>query len=288
MTQAMECVLTRSPGTAAGLLATPFYFQGAPLETFGWEATADWSDYATLNRKRFSRPVAMQLVTYEFDTMFADYLYTDVPAGLQSFVQRFAPLSLRGQPIDAISAVHPFFAPPMARLDELRRLARSLTPMRLTMADPAVVRTAVAAKKPVNAAHLGISSEVTLRTVRQEERMGEPEALYAHLVFVQYVPVSLARSKKGVDVKLTVKTLPSSKCTIARLAKFYYGDASKVQAIYNRNKPWLGHFGRGENLRAIATGTIQQTKRTKSLHALLAKHPQIIIPALKPSAATTT
>jgi hypothetical protein len=244
VTQAMECVLTRSPGTAAGLLATPFYFQGAPLETFGWEATADWSDYATLNRKRFSRPVAMQLVTYEFDTMFADYLYTDVPAGLQSFVQRFAPLSLRGQPIDAISAVHPFFAPPMARL--------------------------------------------TLRTVRQEERMGEPEALYAHLVFVQYVPVSLARSKKGVDVKLTIKTLPSSKCTVARLAKFYYGDASKVQAIYNRNKPWLGHFGRGENLHAIAVGAVKQTKRTKSLRALLAKHPQIIIPALKPSAATTT
>jgi hypothetical protein len=278
VTQAMECVLTRSPRTAPGLLAQPFYFQGAPMETFGWEYTAEWSEYATLGRKRYSRPVAPQLVTYEFDTMFADYLYTDVPTALQTYVTRVhaGPMA----PIDAIST-HPFFAPPMARMNELRRLARSLTPMVLTMADPKIVKAVAATKQPVNAANLGISSEVTLRSVRQEERMGEPDALYAHVTFVEYVAVSLARSK--LPVNLTIKTLPSNKCSVARLAKFYYGDAANVKPIYNRNKPWLAHFTRNENLRAIALGEAGHSKRMKSLKALLAKHPQVIVPALKPS-----
>lgn len=287
----LQCVLTRSPRTAPGILATPFYFQTAPIETFGYEQAAEWLDYSTLGRKRFSRAGAVQLVQFAFDVMFADYLIEPPPKALQQYVRNLEGLGLNPLMIDAIST-HPFFAPPKARLRELRRIMRSYTPFVMTMADSAVLKPPSGASIQKNVGD-ALSLEVTLRSVRQEERAGEPDAVYANVQFVEFLPIQLTTRRGGAKGttstrKLTIRTLKNDEITVARLARKFYGDASKVNSIYSLNKPWLKEFGRDEHLRAIALGQVPQTTRNKRLRALLKKHPQIIVPALQGAAATTS
>lgn len=288
----LQCVLTRSPRTAPGILAVPFYFQAAPIENFAYETTADWADYDTLGRRRFSRPTSMQLVPITFDTIFTDYLFDDVPAALQTYVKNLEALGLGSLSLDAISS-HPFFARPGARLRELRIIEASMTPLVLTVADDSILKTPVGNAVAINTGDQ-ISMEATLRTVRQEERAGEPDALYCSVSFMQYAPIDLAtttrggaKGAEGGTRKLTIRTLKNDEITLARLAKKFYGDASKVTAIYALNKPWLAEIGRNENLRALALGQAPASTRNKRLTALLKKHPQIIVPALKGAAATT-
>lgn len=288
----VRCVLTRSPRTAAGMLAVPFYFQSAPIENFAVEETAEWTDFDTLGRKRFSRPTSMQLVPITFDTVFTDFLMDEVPRALQQYLGNLTALGLSQFSIDAISS-HPFFAPPGERVRELRAIERSMTPFVLTVADDSILKVPVGNAVSINTGD-EISMEATLRTVRWEERAGEPDALYVTASFMQYAPIDLAtttrggaKGAEGGTRKLTIRTLKNDEITIARLAKKFYGDASKVTAIYALNKPWLQEIGRNENLRSLALGTAPSNTRNKRLTALLKKHPQIIIPVLKGAAATT-
>ena len=290
----LMCVLTRGPRTKAGILAQPFYFQAGPIENFGYETAVEFADYDTISRRRFSRPVSKQLTNYVLDTIFTNYLMEDVPHALYGYVANLLALGVEpGRLLDPISS-HPFFSPPDVRIDQLRTIQDSLTPVILTMADSAVLR-APAAGSVGGSAGNDLSVEVTLRNVKQEERAGETDALYVQCTFVDFGVVQLKTVKRGGakghtatgDTKLTIRTLDAPRCTIARIAKWKYGDASKTAAIYGANKPWLKEFGKDENLRAIATGTVTQTDRMKRLKALLAKHPQIIIPPLKKAAATT-
>jgi hypothetical protein len=288
-------VLTRSPRTLAGVLAVPFYFQAGPIETFAFETAMEFSDYATISGHRFSRPVGEQLTTYTLDTMFTDYLMDDVPHALQGYVDKLTRLGLNPQKLDAIST-HPFFAPPEDRLNQLRHIQAAKTPLVLTMADSSIIRAPGGGQLAAGSTGAALSVEVTLRSVRQEERAGEVDAIYVQCTFVGYHVVQLKTAKRGGtkgstatgDTKLTILRLDSPRCTVARLAKHYYGDASKVGPIFSKNK-WLADakVGRNENLRAIAAGDVRQTTRMKSLKALFKKHPQILIPPLRTAAATT-
>jgi hypothetical protein len=287
----LQAVLTRSPRTAPGILAHPFYFQTAPIESFSFEQVAEWLDYSTLGRKRFSRPGAVQLTPFQLDVLFADYLIEPVPMQLRTYVSNLAALGLNPLSIDAISS-HPFFSTPKARLKELRRILRSYSPMILTLADSAVLKPPSANSIASNLGE-ALSLEVTLRNVRQEERAGEPDAVYCTVQFMEYQPLQLTQRRGGAKGttgtrKLTIKKLADDEITVARLARKFYGDASKVNSIYSLNKPWLKEFGRDEHLRAIALGLVPQTTRNKRLRALLKKHPQIIVPALHGAAATTS
>jgi len=291
MASRLECVLTRGPRTKPGILPQAFYFQTGPIESFAFESIAEWSDYDTLGRKRFSRPNSVQLIPIAFDTVFMDYLFEEVPAALQQYVRNLSALGLPATAIDGVST-HPYFAPPEARVVELRAIQRSLTPVILTIADSDVLRAPAAPSVGLNTSSQ-LSLEVTLRNVRDEQRAGEPDARYVNVQFVQYAPIELAQSKRGGTkgtagtTKLTIRSLKDDEITVARLARKYYGDASKVASIYALNKPWLQEIARNENLRAIALGTVTQTTRNKRLKALLKKHPQIIVPALKGAAAST-
>jgi hypothetical protein len=294
----LSCVLTRSPRTKAGILAVPFYFQAGPIENFGYDSAVEFTDYDTLGGRRFSRPISRGLTQYAFDTLFTNYLMADIPAGLQGYVQRLLALGVEpGVRLDPIST-HPFFAPPLERLRQLRVIQDAKTPMVLTMADS----SALVPPTPVNLAQWGganeLSVEVTLRNIRQEERAGEIDAIYVQVTFVEFGVVELKRIKRGGKKgdtsnangpwKVTILTMQNHNCTIARCAKWKYGDASKTAAIFSAN-PWLrkAGIGKNENLRALAAGDVRQTTRTIALKKLLKKHRQIIIPVLKTSAATT-
>lgn len=289
----MAAVLSASPRTKPGLLAVPFYFQTGPLEMFGYDTTTNWTDYSTLGGHQFSRGVDRGLTAYQFDTIFTDYLMRDdLPVALQAYVANLTALGLPPSSLDGISS-HPFFALPSERLRQLRVIQDAMTPVVLTMGDTSVLRAPAAGGAVVGGHDLSV--EVTLRVVHSEERHGETDAIYAQVQATQFGVPSLgtttkrggAKGAEGGDAKLTIKSLDSARCTVSRLAKHYYGDASKTAVIYQRNKPWLSEFTKDENLRAIAAGTVTQTTRMKRLKALLAKHPQIIIPVLTKPAATT-
>jgi hypothetical protein len=295
------CVLSRSPRTKAGILAVPFYFQAAPIENFNYDTAVEFTDYDTLSRVRFSRPVGKQLTSYVFDTVFTNYLMADVPAALQVYVSSLLALGVEpGIQLEKIGGPHPFFAPPEVRVAQLRAIQDAMSPMVLTMADSSVLRAPPGGSLgAVGAGSNELSVEVTLRNVRQEERAGETDALYVQATFAEFNTVQMKTSKRGTvkgaettgsyRAKLTIKTLTATQCTVARLAKLYYGDASKVKPIFARNS-WLTAAGieRNENLRALATGTVRQTVRTARLKKVLAGHPQILIPNLPPSAAATS
>jgi hypothetical protein len=308
------CVLTRSPRTKAGILAVPFFFQAGPIENFAYDTAVDFSDYDTLSRQRFSRPVSRALTTYTLDTLFTNYLMADVPAQLQVYTQGLLALGVEpGVLLDPIEnganvparlrgRKHPFFSLPEERVRQLREVQDSLTPCILTMADSSVLRTPPRGQTGrVGVGGNELSVEVTLRSVKQEERAGETDALYVSCTFVEFHTVSLRTVKRGTAkgaegavgkndlAKLTILRLDAPRCTIARLAKHYYGDASKVKPIYARNGSWLksSQVGRNENLRALAAGDVRQTVHTKALKKLFKSHQQIIIPRLKPAAAST-
>jgi len=287
----LEVVLTRSPRTAPGHLATPFYFQTGPIETLMFEKVADWLDYDTINRRQYSRPNSVRLVPLTFDTLFTNYLIEDVPAALEgAYAANLVAMGLSGQSLLGVD-LHPFFRQPEERVWQLRKLMTSLTPFVMTMADSSVLRAPAGnAIGPVSASQL--SAEVTLRSVKDEQRMGEPDARYVNVSFVEYQPIELAQVRggskgTGVTHKLTITKLKDDEMTVRRLARKFYGDASKTKSIFDRNKPWLAHFSGDDRLRAIALGTVPQTRRNKELRALLKKHPQIIVPALTGAAATT-
>lgn len=295
------CVLTRSPRTKAGLLAVPFYFQTAPIESFGFDTVVDFSDYDTLGGTRFSRVVSKALSTYSFETMFADYLIEAVPAALHTYLKNLPSLGLPPQSIDAIST-HDFFSPPWTRVAQLRHIQQAKTPFILTMADASVLRAPHANRTAPGGAN-ELSVEVTLRSVHSEERAGEPDSVYVQVSFVDFQTVQLGTVKRGkvkgaappagtpggYRAKLTIRTLSAQTCTVARIAKLYFGDASKTKPIYAANNPWLLKSGieKDENLRAIANGTVAQTTRMVTLRKLLAKHPQILVPNLPPLSAGT-
>lgn len=245
----LRVVMRRAAETAPGILVRPFVFPLPPIESVDSTGTFSWTDSQTAFAGTFSRPVSKDLETYSFTTIFTDY---DFDAG-----DRHSP--------------NPYqVRTPLQRVTELRAIRDSGTPFLLLAGNEQRWGQGV----------LDVAMLATLRSVTAEERMGEPESRYVSVDFVQWrkvVTIGVGRGMSGANKggatspfslprKDAIKSLPRGRNTLAKLAAFYYGDASKWRAIL------LANAFLGRSWPANRTLAPHMTK------AMLKKHPNITIP----------
>lgn len=244
--------LRRIPGkTHKKMLKRPFYFQVAPLESFGWEIAQGWEDYDTIRRGTFTRAGGRQLKTVTLNTLVVDYN----PSWAVLAGGRYHRDSKRK--IDEPGGKAP---KPIAVADYLEKLLKKGTPMRLIARNRALWGRSE------------LDMAVTLRTLNVRERAGEIDARYFDLSFTEYREPKVRRRKYGKDERLPARIVitrggvaveddteekgtgknpytlgsPENPATLRRLAKHYYHDSNDWRLISAKNG--IHHFGPDQSL----------------------------------------
>lgn len=216
--------LSRIDGlTDASVLKSPFYFQCPPLDRMPRDHSWEWTDYPTIDAGTHSVPVAPDLTTITFDSIFVDNDYR----------YRFVLTNSRHV---------------LSMLRDLAEIGDTMTPFQLQYGQPVLwgVWDAV----------MG----VTMRSLHVEERHGEDDARYITCSFTEFrdVPRLVAvppppriataepNSRSGAhETYASPRTTPSGQrvlavlaaadlpndVTLASLAKRYYGSVTDWRAI---------------------------------------------------------
>lgn len=231
--------LSRIAGlTKPGLLASPFHFQVAPLDSFRRSGSAEWSDFATLGGPA-SRPAQAALEEFAFRSMFVDYDPEWAAYHFGSSMFRRAPTLLPpASPVD-----------PLGWLADLREIRDSLTPCSLLVGEPRVW----------GAWHVK-NIAVTLRSLGEE--YAEADSVGIELSFTEYRQTRLStRELTKYPATVAVDTTGTARwtdgtgshtvknATLHKLAQTFYGSSRKWKTItrHQRNRS-LRTYAPGRNL----------------------------------------
>lgn len=241
----LRVTLRRKSGlTRAGHLTIPFHFQCPPSDSFTWEEAYDHQEFQTLRAGTFSRPAGRSLATVTFSTLFVafDAYAADGP--------RMSTSSMNWH--HSYGLIDPFWM-----TEEVRSLQRTGTPFWLYVGQPSVRD------------EWDVKMLATLRSMRVEERAGEPDAKYADMQFSEYRQVTVSRKSKtrprsqhrsrtrsitltidgtrhrvdpdGFRVQMTGAN--NDELTLVHIAHAAFGDAQQWPFIkaYNKLDRWGGH-----------------------------------------------
>jgi hypothetical protein len=185
----------------------PFVFQVPPTDTFGDDDQRVHDDYMTVGDGEHSSPASgPSLRTLSFTTLFLDW-----------------------QPTWSVLKKAGWTPDPKAMVAELRRISRSGRPFHLL------------AHRLEDSGSYDVNYAATLRDVHWEMQAGEDDALYITVNFTEFRMANIDQFLAGsvnhpaLPVRLTVRTLPANRNTLAKLATFYYGDSSKWNVIAAKN-----------------------------------------------------
>lgn len=221
--------------TERTLLRKPFFFQCPPLDAFTRVMQFSHADYETLGGYQHSTPAAMQLRSFQFNTVSVDW---------------GAPWTLLDKlPLNTTRDLGQFRADlpktPLEVSYELEKLLASGTPFWFSAHSPDLWHLSEIPQGRLS---------VTMRSLEVEERAGEVDARYFNINLVEFRrPIISQRGKgtaansKKVPVTLFVRNLPDSRNTLYKLAKWYYGSSAKWRLISNANG-W--HIPPSTNLKA--------------------------------------
>lgn len=206
--------------TTVGVLSEVYYFQCGPMESVTLSRQFTHNDYDTVSGKQYSRPGSRQLATVGFESV----ILTQTDAW---FVEDF----------------------PEGSLHELRKgledVCNSGTPFQLTMYR----------LDPGQALDTWADFPATMRSLEITEKMGEPDALYIKVEFVQWrdplvrdnwqrggrqFPLTINLYKDGTYEGVRTNGEP---LTLATIAKYVYGrpgSAAGVRKMLGIHK-WGAH-----------------------------------------------
>lgn len=185
--------------TAPGILDVPFAFQVPPTGGLTLDGSFSHSDYDTLRLGQRSRAIGPQLRDISFATLFLDY-----SVGWDN--------AIPGAEFDALG-----------RADELFEIMDAGTPFTLLVGNP---------KLRDSWDYEGLA---TLRTVRCEERDGEPDARYVDATFKEYEALKVQVNRRSAKIEQRRSHTLTSKDTLGKLAKKFYGDPSLWYKIASDN-----------------------------------------------------
>jgi hypothetical protein len=240
----LRVFLEKVPGlTKKGLLDSRFVFQVPPLEEFRREYGYEFSDYLVVSGKTQSRAVGRQLARVTFQALFVDF-----DASWAAF---------DGSSID-----------PVAVTEELREICESGTPFRFLARNP-----------PLWGSVSEVKMNATLRSLSVVEKAGEVDARYADVEFVEWGDNTQVSSKRqgklhpGLPAKVTLNANGSAyvapqqavpawgtgnPVTLHKLAKQFYGSASRWQLIAKRNHGLLSGVSPSRPLNEVLGKAIKQ------------------------------
>jgi hypothetical protein len=208
--------------TERTLLRQAFHFQCPPLDAFARSLAFSHTDYETLGGYQHSTPGAMQLRSFQFNTVAVDWgapwnLWNKLPINTPLNVEEFT----MGVGVPT----------PLEIARELEALLQSGTPFYLSAHSPLLWHLSELPQGRL---------PVTMRALEVEERAGEVDARYFNINLVEFRrPIISQRGKgvvsKKVPVTLFVRNLPDSRNTIYKLAKWYYGSSAKWRVISKAN-----------------------------------------------------
>lgn len=229
--------LKRIPGvTKKGVLHEPFYFQVAPLEEFGWDASGNWTDYQTISGGTFTRGGSRGLRTLTLTTMAVEYNPTWAARanGKIHHDGDFGTVASRGAPRKGVldltivsgggrrggrnmsKTEYGMNKPdPYEMQKRLQWIEAQTTPIMLVAVTPGNAvpkRSKRNKRKIIGYRHRpDFKHAVTLRGLSVRERAGEPDARYFDLSFTEYRRPQLRRQgysgdprKKDLPVNMEV------------------------------------------------------------------------------------
>jgi hypothetical protein len=193
----------KSPGHPLG---APFQFQCPPLDTLGEDGSANHNDYSTVSSGQHSSFVGRDLRTVQLQTLFVDW-----------------------QPSWSLIHDANWRPNPRKAVDELCRIRDRGKPFHLLAHQPGLNDV------------YDINYAATLRSVHWEARAGEIDGYYVTLQFSEFTTPHIneflagSRHHPHLPASMTVAHLPANRNTLAKMAKFYYGDPSKARLIATKN-----------------------------------------------------
>lgn len=206
--------LNRIPQTSRKVLASPYFFQVPPLETFSTQHAYNFSDYETVSTGQFSRQMSRQLRIVEFQTMFVD----------QDWFYTLFAHTKRGPN-------------PQKLARELVHILNTGTPFRLMIGQPRLW----------GEGNWDVNMKATLRSLTVEEKAGEVDARYVNVSFTEWRELDIKKDKKGERLPLTYTIRDGD--TLRQLAKKYYGETRVWRLIARSNQ--LGDTRADEDLSTV-------------------------------------
>lgn len=266
----LSVVLKKIPGeTRRGLLAHDYHFQIPPLDEFGWDSSAGWSDYDVLRRGQFSRKGGRRQKALSLRTLVLDYNPSWASwAGGEHRLGNHIPGTAPTEVLDNNGNPTGIFVPgggavprtePGGRAPDPQQVAFDLdaicnqdTPIRLVCWNRALY------DRP------DVDMPVSLRSLSVRERAGEPDSRYFDLSFVEFRQGQMERRGYGKNrrhdlparVKINGKGVAhevahgeselrreqrhkigseEKPVTLRKLAKHFYGEAGHWRWIAARN-----------------------------------------------------
>lgn len=182
----------------------PFAFQCPPMNEFGEGGGYNHQDYQTVGAGEHTSSVGRQLRTCQFDTIFMD-----------------------SEPEFALAHDGSGRYPAQRALKDLCAIRDHGKPFHLIV------------HQSNFQGGYEIDYAATLRSVSWH--VSEPDAYYVTVAFTEFSTPDIQEFLAGSNVNpklpasLPVKNLPSNRNTMAKMAKFYYGDPSKWRVIAAKN-----------------------------------------------------
>lgn len=217
----LRIIMKRMPGfTPRGLLPTPFLFQVPPMENFKRAHGHNFVDYETL-RGEMSRASGRKLIAMAFTSMVLDW-----------------------KPEWSLIHTEGWIPNPIEISEQLVKISEQGSPFLFTAGQPRLWGRYDILDLPM-----------TLRTIEVDERAGEIDARYLDVSFVEHrTPDMLTSKSKGKAKKRHSDKLPTwvqvnengsardrnghrfpSPATLHKLARHFYGSASRWTLIAKRN-----------------------------------------------------
>lgn len=239
----LSVVLAKIPGvTDKKVLRDRFHFQVPPTDEWGWEKGHGYEDYTIIDKGDFSRPTGRQLKTITYNGLFVDYNPSwAVYAGGKKHRNKIEP----GGPAPHLPQIGRY----------LERIMDTGTAIRLIAWNRALY------PKPE------VDMAVTIRSLTQREKAGEPDARYFNISFTESREPRIRRrrhsKKDSLPTRVTIRKSgqvvddeggsvgsANNPATLRRLAKKYYHDPGKWRLIARKNG--IRSFGPDEDLGKLA------------------------------------
>lgn len=228
--------------TPAGIFRKnkPFAFQCPPMNEFGESGAYDHQDYGTISAGEHTVSIGRQLRTVQFDTLFLDWE---------------PEWSLTHSQVEDPDQTGRY--PAQKAIKDLCKIRDRGKPFHL-LAHQSNWQTT-----------LEVDYAATLRQVDWKVVAGETDAYYVTVSFKEFSTPDIQEFLVGrkhhphLPASIVVAHIPASRKTLAKLAKFYYGDPSKWSVIASRNA--LKHVGPNVTL------TVKNVHRTRLTIPVLTK-----------------
>ena len=181
-----------------------FAFQCPPMNQFGEDGSVNFDDYDTVGKEQHSQGLSRALRTVAFDTIFCDY-----------------------EPEFALAHDGSGVYPAQRALKDLCAIRDARSPFHLV------------AHQSNYQSDFEVDYAATLRSVSWN--MQEPDAYYVSVSFTEFSTPDIqefiagSRHHPHLPASLPVARIPSNRNTLAKIAKFYYGDPSKWRVVAAAN-----------------------------------------------------